>query len=159
MMTFDLLSQQLINAYQRGFPICSRPFLVLAKEFDVSERRVINCLEQLKEQGVLSRLGPVFDHQQAGASTLAAIAAPSAQLDGVAAIVNSFEQVNHNYAREHHYNLWFVVTAPTQQILINAIKDIERATGYPVLMLPMEKSYHIDLSFQVCFNPVTDKAS
>lgn len=150
-MEFDLLSQQIINAYQRGFPLCSRPFLQLAQEFGVTEQQVISCLESLKQQQVLSRLGPVFDHQQAGASTLAAIAAPPDKIDQVAESINQFEQVNHNYAREHEFNLWFVVTAPTSDGLSQAIADIETATGYPVLVLPMEKPYHIDLSFDVCF--------
>ena len=107
---FDSLSQQIINTYQRGFPLCSRPFLQLATEFNVSEQEVIDCLERLKAQQVLSRLGPVFNHMQAGASTLAAIAAPVDKMNQIAAIINKSPQVNHNYAREHDYNLWFVVT-------------------------------------------------
>jgi len=151
-MKVSLLAQQLINAYQRGFPLCSRPFLQLAKEFEVSEDEVINCLTQLEESGILSRLGAIFNHQQAGASTLAAINAPSEQLDTVADIVNGFSGVNHNYAREHQYNLWFVVTASNQVNLAQMIAEIEQATGFEVLVLPMEKSFHIDLSFKVDFN-------
>jgi len=158
-MLSDKLSQQIINTYQRGFPVCSRPFARLATEFDVSEQQVIECLIALDKNEVLSRLGPVFDHKKAGASTLAAIAAPAEQLDSVAQVVNSFEQVNHNYAREHDYNLWFVVTAADQATLNEAIQAIENTTGYPVLVLPMEKSFHIDLSFDVCFKPIQRKAS
>ena len=156
---FDSLSQQIINTYQRGFPLCSRPFLQLATEFNVSEQEVIDCLERLKAQQVLSRLGPVFNHMQAGASTLAAIAAPVDKMNQIAAIINKSPQVNHNYAREHDYNLWFVVTAATESELTQAIKDIELATGYPILVLPMERSYHIDLSFKVCFKPLAQEVA
>ncbi len=155
----DKLSQQIINAYQRGFPVCSRPFEVLANEFDVSEQAVIDCLQTLDDNQVLSRLGPVFDHKKAGASTLAAVAVPMDKMDEIAEIINQFEAINHNYAREHDYNLWFVVTASDQEALDIAIKDIETATGYEVLVLPMEKSFHIDLSFDVCFKPTKQKAS
>jgi len=158
-MQLDILSQQIINAYQRDFPRCSRPFHVLAERFGVSEQAVIDCLNALDRQQVLSRLGPVFDHKKAGASTLAAIAAPAAEMDEVAAIINNFEQVNHNYAREHDYNLWFVVTAADQGALEQAISEIEVATGFDVLVLPMEKSFHIDLSFDVCFKPNNLQAS
>lgn len=158
-MEFDLLSQQLINSYQRDFPLCDRPFLKLAQQFDVTEQQVIATLKQLKEQGVLSRLGPVFNHQQAGASTLAAVAVPIDDMDRVAEIINSFESVNHNYAREHHYNLWFVVTAPTAKDLKRELTEIGDATACEVLILPMEKSHHIDLSFKVCFKPVQEMAS
>lgn len=152
-MQLCLLSQQLINRYQKGFPLCPRPFLALAEQFEVSEEQVISCLEQLKLSGVLSRLGPVFDHKKAGASTLAAIEVPSEQLEHVANIVSQYEQVNHNYAREHQFNLWFVLTAEDQRALQQTILDIEQATGFCVLVLPMEKSYHIDLAFDVCFEP------
>ncbi|MDZ7685489.1 MAG: hypothetical protein U5O39_11205 [Gammaproteobacteria bacterium] len=46
---------------------------------------------------------------------LAAVAAPPEQIDEVARLVNACEGVNHNYAREHHFNLWFVVTAANQR--------------------------------------------
>jgi DNA-binding Lrp family transcriptional regulator len=150
-MKVSLLAQQLINTYQRGFPLCSRPFLVLAKQFSVSENEVINCLKQLEKNGVLSRLGAVFNHQTAGASTLAALKVPAQELDKIAEIVNSFTGVNHNYAREHEYNLWFVVTASDQSTLQQIITEIEITTQYEVLVLPMEKSFHIDLSFAVDF--------
>ncbi|NRA72119.1 MAG: Lrp/AsnC family transcriptional regulator [Gammaproteobacteria bacterium] len=158
-MEFDLLSQQLINSYQRDFPLCDRPFLKLAQQFGVSEQQVLTTLKTLKKNGVLSRLGPVFNHQQAGSSTLAAVAVPANDIDRVAEIINNFEQINHNYAREHHYNLWFVVTAPTPEDLTQALTDIGDATACEVLILPMEKSHHIDLSFTVCFKPVMEQVS
>lgn len=158
-MQLDKLSQQIINAYQRGFPVCSRPFEVLAQQFGVSEQAVIDCLQALNDSQVLSRLGPVFDHKKAGASTLAAVAVPNEKMDEIAEIINQFDEINHNYAREHDYNLWFVVTASDQSALDLAINNIEIATGYEVLVLPMEKSFHIDLSFDVCFKPTKQKAS
>ncbi|MBL4910952.1 MAG: Lrp/AsnC family transcriptional regulator [Alteromonadaceae bacterium] len=150
-MKISTLAQQLINTYQRGFPLCSRPFLQLAEQFNVSENEVINCLEQLEQSGVLSRLGAVFNHQQAGASTLAALKVSAQKLDKIAAIVTSFTGVNHNYAREHEYNLWFVITASDQSQLEQTIVAIEQATQYQVLVLPMEKSFHIDLAFTIDF--------
>jgi siroheme decarboxylase len=155
-MKITLLAQQLINAYQRGFPLCSRPFLQLAEQFAVSEQAVITCLEQLLQSGVLSRLGVVFDHQQAGASTLAALSVTDESLDRVAHLVNQFSGVNHNYVREHYYNLWFVVTAPSSDILQQTLSAIEVATQCEVLILPMERSFHIDLAFTIDFTADSD---
>jgi len=153
-MTIQLpdLAKRIINKYQKQFPLTSQPYLAMAEQLKCSEQEVLECLALLSTQDIISRVGPVFDHKKAGASTLAAIAAPEAEIDQVAALVNQFEQVNHNYAREHTYNLWFVVTAATQDLLEQTIKDIESATGYSVLVLPMEASYHIDLSFNINFD-------
>lgn len=151
-VSLDNLSKQIINAYQKGFPLCSRPFLALANRFNSTEEAVIKCFKNLEQEQVLSRLGPVFNHQQAGASTLAALAVPVEQLDEVAAQVNQFTQVNHNYAREHNYNLWFVATAANEGALQQCLSHIHRETGFEPLVLPMEQAYHIDLGFNVEFS-------
>ena len=152
MMKLSELEQRIINKYQKAFPLVSEPFKYIANELDASEQEVLDAFNKLNELNILSRVGPVFDHKKAGASTLAAIAVPPEQLDKVAGIVNQFEQVNHNYGREHDYNLWFVVTAADLVALNQVLADIESLTGYPVLVLPMEASYHIDLSFDINFD-------
>ncbi|HNE01785.1 MAG TPA: Lrp/AsnC family transcriptional regulator, partial [Plasticicumulans sp.] len=58
-------------------------------------------------------------------------------------------EVNHNYEREHRFNLWFVVTAGSEGRLQAALGAIERATGLPVLRLPLLQEYHIDLGFRL----------
>ncbi|CCK76407.1 MAG: Lrp/AsnC family transcriptional regulator [Oleispira antarctica] len=144
-----LLEQQLIDEYQKDLPVCSRPYLEVAKRLGVTESDVVSALKRLKENGTLSRIGPVFNHKKAGASTLAAMAVPEAVLAEVAERVNAFEGVNHNYAREHKFNLWFVVTAPDQDQLQASLKAIELSGGYKVMSLPMVKSHFIDLGFKV----------
>ncbi len=151
-MHISLLQQSIINRYQKGFPLTSAPFKQMADELEVSEEDVLIAVNDLNDKDILSRVGPVFDHKKAGASTLAAIAVKPEQLDHVAAIVNQFEEVNHNYAREHDFNLWFVVTACDLVALNKTLQQIEDKTGLAVLALPMEASYHIDLSFDIDFD-------
>ena len=151
MMELTNLQQRIINNYQKGFPVTSQPYQVIADELQSTEQEVLEAIADLDEKAVLSRVGPVFCHKKAGASTLAALAVQPEQLDKIAGIVNQFEQVNHNYAREHDFNLWFVVTAKDDEALMQTITEIELLTGLPVLMLPMEASYHIDLGFSINF--------
>lgn len=148
------LQQDIINNSQKGFPLTSQPFNTIAQQLaDVNittnEQAVFQAIDDLNNKGVLSRVGPVFDHKKAGASTLAALAVPAKDLDKIASIVNQFEQVNHNYGREHTYNLWFVVTASDMVALNSVLTNIELLTGLAVLRLPMEASYHIDLAFSI----------
>jgi DNA-binding Lrp family transcriptional regulator len=84
-----------------------------------------------------------------GASTLAALAAPAERFEEIAAQVSARAEVNHNYQREHHYNLWFVATAAGQIDLTNVLDAIERETGCTVLSFPLEQEYHIDLGFDL----------
>jgi len=148
------LQQDIINNSQKGFPLTSNPYKTIAEQLAqvnivTNELEVFDAIDDLDSQEVLSRVGPVFDHKKAGASTLAALAVPAKDLDKVAGIVNQFDQVNHNYGREHSYNLWFVITASDMVALKSTIVNIELLTGLPVLVLPMEASYHIDLAFSI----------
>lgn len=145
----DALSKKIIDRYQKGLPVSSSPYADMAEELHVSEQDVINCLNSLKEERIITRVGPVFDHHKAGASTLAALAVPSERLHPIAAYVNQYHGVNHNYEREHEYNLWFVVTAATQEELVHTLQSIQQDTEMPMLILPMEQAYHIDLGFKL----------
>lgn len=148
-MTLDAADRQLIDSYQRNLPVCERPYEDMARSLGLTEAEVIHRLSALQEKQVLSRVGPVFEHSQAGASMLAAVAAPEAQMDLVAARINRAPGVNHNYAREHTYNLWFVMTAPDHKLLDEHLDELEHELRLPMLRLPMVEGYHIDLGFDI----------
>lgn len=153
------LQQDIINNSQKGFPLTRQPYKTIAEQLAkvniiTNELKVFLAIDDLGNQEVLSRVGPVFDHKKAGASTLAALAVPAKDLDKIAGIVNQFEQVNHNYGRDSYsqkekYNLWFVVTSSDMVALKSTLANIELLTGLAVLVLPMEASYHIDLAFSI----------
>ena len=140
---------RLLNEFQRDFPLCPAPFAELAARLGVAEKVVLGGLEKLRREGKISRVGAVFAPKRIGASTLAAMAVPPEQLDAVAAAVNRFPEVNHNYEREHRYNLWFVVTAGSEGRLQATLGAIEKAAGYPLLPLPLLEEFHIDLGFSL----------
>ena len=141
------LEKCLLNEYQRDFPLCASPFALIADQQGVTEEEVIETLESLQQRGLISRVGPVFAPQRAGASTLAALSVPGEELQRVADIVSDFEEVNHNYEREHSFNLWFVVTAKDEAHVQRVLDAIEEETGLAVLNLPLERSFYIDLGF------------
>ncbi len=143
----DALEFRLLNEFQRDFPLCPAPFAELAARLGVGEKAVLSGLEKLRREGKISRVGAVFAPKRIGASTLAAMAVPAERLATVAAAVNRFPEVNHNYEREHRYNLWFVVTAASEGRLQATLGAIEKAAGYPLLALPLLEEFHIDLGF------------
>lgn len=145
----ETLTEKLLNDFQRNFPLNPLPFKQIADALNTSTEAVIAKIKELQSKGAVSRVGPVFSPNSVGVSTLAAIAVPPAQLEAVAEMVNQYQQVNHNYEREHKLNLWFVATAETQELLQQTLDDIERQTGYAVLSLPLLKEYHIDLGFRM----------
>lgn len=140
---------RLLNDFQRDFPLVERPFLTLAEHLGSNEARVIADLNRLQTLGQISRIGPVFAPNRIGVSTLAALAVPEIHLERVAAWISAQPEVNHNYRREHHYNLWFVITAKDQIHLARVLARLSRETGFYALSLPLEREYHIDLGFDL----------
>ncbi len=148
-MDVNALETRLLDGFQHDFPLCERPFAALAAACDSSETAVLDALRRLSLRGAISRVGPVFGVNRIGASTLAAMALPAAELERVAAIVSGFDEVNHNYAREHRFNLWFVVNAADHRALLAALARIAARSGYPLMDLPMLRAHHIDLGFRL----------
>lgn len=145
------LCQRLLNDFQRDFPLTPRPYAALAERLGVSEDDVLLALRQLSEAGAISRIGAIVPPNTVGVSLLAALAVPPARLDAVARWISALPEVNHNYAREHRYNLWFVVTARDARHLDGVLERIEVHAGLPVLRLPLLEEFHIDLGFPLEF--------
>ncbi len=143
----NTLEKRLLNDFQRDLSPSPTPFADMAEELGVTEEDVIGVLRTLTERGVVSRVGPVFRPQRCGASCLVAMTVPETRLEAVAELVSAFPEVNHNYEREHRFNLWFVITADTEDHLQALLQHIEWQTGLATLSLPMQAEYHIDLGF------------
>jgi siroheme decarboxylase len=146
---YSPLEFALLNDWQRDFPIAALPFGKIGARVGAEETAVLATLKRLQARGAISRIGAVFAPRRVGASTLAALAAPADRIEGIAAQVSAHPEVNHNYQREHRYNLWFVATASDQVALAAALAAIEGETGCAVISLPLQQEFHIDLGFDL----------
>lgn len=141
---------QLLNDFQRDFPLCAEPYAELARQMGgIGEEEILSQLKDWSQTGVLSRVGAVFRPQALGPSTLAAVKVCPPRLDEVAQFINSFSEVNHNYQREADLNLWFVVTAPTEERLQEVLLSIGEKAGFPVQDCRLLYEFRIDLGFSL----------
>jgi len=136
---------KLINRVQRNFPICKDPFSQIAKELSLDKDWIIQRLNELKELKVISRFGSVAIRKKDSFSTLAALKVPPERVQDVAHLVNTYDEVTHNYLREHEYNLWFVVQGSSAAKLSDALADLRLHMDFPMLNLPILESYHSDM--------------
>lgn len=143
----------LLNDYQQRFPLCGEPFAAIGDALGWPGSSVLAAYRRWQAAGVISRIGPVFAPQRVGASTLAALAVPPARLAEVAAQVSARPEINHNYEREHAWNLWYVATAPDAAALQRTLAEIAAASACPQLVLPLVTPYHIDLGFDLAARP------
>jgi Transcriptional regulators len=145
----DATDAALIDDYQSGFPVRERPFAHVAEELGIDEAETLDRTRALRDASVFRRFGAVLNPPVIGSSTLAAVSAPDSEFDAVAKTINGYRQVNHNYRRDHEWNMWFVVTAASRDRRDAILAEIETDTGYDVLNLPMHTDYYIDLEFPV----------
>ena len=141
--------RRLLNEFQRDFPRVPTPYAALARALGQSESWVLATLRRLIDEALVSRVGAIFRPGSVGASTLAAMAVPQSRLARVARSVSAHAGINHNYEREHRFNLWFVANAAGREELAALLARIERETVLPVLAMPLVTEYHIDLGFDL----------
>jgi DNA-binding Lrp family transcriptional regulator len=143
------LHKHLLNDFQRDFPLSARPYQDIADQLGVTEDEVLSALAELNAQHFISRIGPIIPPNHIGVSTLVAMAVPEAHLQTVADTISAYPEVNHNYEREHHFNLWFVAIAADAAHLHDFINQVEQQTGYNTLQLPLLNDFFIDLGFKL----------
>jgi siroheme decarboxylase len=144
------LDRAIINGLQEGFPVCERPYAAAAERLGITESTLIERLEALLRDGVLSRFGPLIHAEQMGGGlTLAAMQVPAADLERVVEQVNAFPEVAHNYERDHVLNMWFVLATERPEEIGAVITAIEARTGCRVYNFPKEEEYFLNLRLAV----------
>lgn len=145
----DAVDRALLRELQAGLAVEPRPFAGVAERLGVAETEVTERLRRMCADGRLSRFGPMFDAERlGGAVTLCAMAVPRQRFDEVAATVNGFAEVAHNYERSGRFNMWFVLAVLDPAEIAATIARIEEATGLPVLELPKLEEYYLNLRLE-----------
>jgi DNA-binding Lrp family transcriptional regulator len=145
----DAVDRLVVGGLQNGFPLCERPYAEVALRLGLSEDELIARLARLRDDGVLSRFGPMYHAERLGGGlTLAATAVPKDRYDEVARQVNAHPEVAHNYAREHSLNMWFVLATDRPGRIARVIDAIEAETGLTVLNLPKTEEFFIGLRLE-----------
>lgn len=144
--SLDALDRRLINTLQEGFPLVDEPWEVVAEALGSTAEEVLERVRRLREAGVLTRFGPMFQIERLGGRfVLAALAVPEERFDEVTAAVNALPEVAHNYRRGHHLNMWFVLATEKPEGIAEAIAKIEAATGLTVFAFPKRREFFVDM--------------
>jgi DNA-binding Lrp family transcriptional regulator len=146
----DAIDRAIINNLQGGFPVSAQPFANAAMALGLSEDELIGRIGRLLSDGTLTRFGPMYHAERLGGGlSLAAMQVPSDDFERVADIVNGFPEVAHNYARDHAFNMWFVLATEEPERIDAVIGEIERRSGYRVYNMPKLDKYFVGLRFEV----------
>lgn len=149
-MNLTEADRKIINQLQGGFPLCEHPWTQLEQTLEIPADEIIQRIEAMQTEGLISRFGPLYHAEKMGGGlTLAAIKVPAERYEAVTNIVNSFDEVAHNYARDHELNMWFVLATETPEEIETVINDIEQQTGLKVYNMPKQQEFFLQLIFEV----------
>lgn len=142
--SLDATDRAILNALQEGFPLTPRPFADAGRTLGLAEDALIARIQNLREEGAITRFGPFFDAEaMGGAFCLCAMAVPEERFDAIVTLVNAHPEVAHNYQRAHRLNMWFVLATDTPEGIGKAAQAIEAETGLKVLCFPKLKEFFI----------------
>lgn len=146
-MDYKEVAQLLVDHFQSDFPLEASPFSIMAKKIGTSEQLVMETLQKMEVDGLISRIGPIYKTNRVGKSFLAACRIAPESIEHASEIINAFKEINHNYIRENDLNFWFVVTGANDEIINGVCSQIEKQCNTIVFRFKMIKPYKIDLSF------------
>jgi DNA-binding Lrp family transcriptional regulator len=147
----DEMDRMILNEIQSHFPIEARPYRVLAETLGCSEEEVLQRVQDLKNREVIRRIGANCNSRKLGyTSTLCAAKVPSRLMERFVKVVNSYMGVTHNYRRDHDYNIWFTLIAPSKEKIERILGEIVELTEVgEIISLPAERLFKIQVDFEV----------
>ena len=78
----DTFDRNIVNALQDGIDVCDRPFAAIAQRLAISEEDLLERVQRLLDEGVLTRFGPLFQAERLGGSlSLCAMRVPEARFE------------------------------------------------------------------------------
>ena len=152
MAELDLTDRRILNALQGLARADGEAVRGGRGESGDHEDELLRRTQALRDAGVLRHLSPIFDVFRIGyKSALIAFAVDPARLDEAAAVVSAHPGVSHNYAREHHFNLWAVLAIPRERDFDAEVEDTgaRRAGRCRINILPALKLFKIAVEYDM----------
>ncbi|MBA9085132.1 DNA-binding Lrp family transcriptional regulator [Fontibacillus solani] len=144
-MELDAKDRTLINRLQEGLPLVEQPWQEIANELGMMPEEVLLRLGRLKQEGMIRRLGGVFNPSRLGYSgRLYALEVKEELFYATAEVVNSNKGVTHNYRRRCRLNMWFTLSTRTEEERIGILSSIQEAAGgIHIYEFPAEKLFKL----------------
>ncbi|MDO0823426.1 siroheme decarboxylase subunit beta [Desulfosporosinus nitroreducens] len=145
----DATDRSLLNAIQNDFPIAEYPYRILGEAVGINETDAFKRIQQLRQEGIIRRLGGVFDSRRLGYySTLCAGKITEEKIPVLAELLDGISGVTHNYIRDHAYNVWFTLIARSHAVAESILQNIREVMAITdIFTLPASRVFKINVNF------------
>lgn len=128
--------KKIIKHLQEDLPLDSRPFKNIAEKVGMEERELLKRIEEMKEEGMLRRLGAVVHHYQAGFAynAMGCWQVPQEMIDEAGKKMSCYREVSHVYQRPSHpphwpYNLFTMIHGHSREDCEGIAESMAEETG------------------------------
>ena len=129
------LEKQIVRELQKGLPLVSQPYLVLAERLGLSETELMDKIKEFLDRGLLRRFGAAVKHQELGfvANAMIVWEVPEEQVLKAGQTMAGFVEVSHCYQRPSYpdwpYNLFTMVHGQNEGECQKIALQLSEATG------------------------------
>jgi DNA-binding Lrp family transcriptional regulator len=149
----DELDSRILHQLQHDFPLCEKPYEVIAERLDISGDELWCRVQRMLDDGVIRRMGASFDSKKLGfSSTLAAVRVEPSLVERAAEVIGAYPEVTHNYLRNDTFNIWFTMIAADEARIERVLEEIRESLSLErsaVLNLPVRRLFKLDARFGV----------
>ena len=143
------MKDEILSRIQKKFPLVAKPFEAIANELGISEKEVLDILQEQKKEKIIRQTSAIFDTKRLGyKSSLVAFKMPEEKINAAVKILNSHPGISHNYERNHEFNIWFTMAISPESKLgldntVELLSKLTQAEDY--IMLPTLKLFKINV--------------
>ncbi|RQD72778.1 MAG: Lrp/AsnC family transcriptional regulator [Candidatus Syntrophonatronum acetioxidans] len=128
--------KKIIKYIQEDLPLTPRPFKSIAEKVGMEERELLKRIEEMKEEGIMRRLGAVVHHYQAGYAynAMACWQVPLPMIEKAGVKMSRYREVSHVYQRPSHpphwpYNLFTMIHGHNREDCERIAEKMAEETG------------------------------
>ncbi len=141
----------ILAAVQAEIPLVRQPFLSLAEALDLTETDVLAALSAAKAEGIIRRVGGLFEARSLGYAS-ALLAFGGSEWQAIGQVVAAHPGVSHCYHRIGHerFQVWATLAVSADSHLgLDATAHVlaRQAGANGVLILPAIRRYKLDARF------------
>ena len=129
------LEKKIIASLQEDIEITEKPYLQIARKLEVSEKVLLETLQNLCDRGIIRRYGATLRHQKTGftANAMAAWRVDEEHIEEVGTKMASFREVSHCYRRNPTdrwpYNLYTMIHANDEDACRQTAQKMSESTS------------------------------
>jgi DNA-binding Lrp family transcriptional regulator len=131
----------IISCLEKDFPVCSRPFQVLAAEAGMTEAELLHELKNLSDRGIVRRFGAVLGHRTLGFSANAMVVwqAPEDRIAAIGSRLARIPRITHCYHRrpapDWPYNLYTMIHGTSRENCRRIVEEAVRVAGITTYLI------------------------